>query len=108
MKPKQINIEHIAEQDLYSVYVKKKVYYPEIWGEKERLETETESTIHAVGDLKDIQDYFKLKYPNRIIEVEKVSLDYKFRAAVITPDLGKKSRELRDLEKKVKKESRDI
>lgn len=108
MEPEKTLIEHVAGQPLYSVRIMKTVHYAETHWERERSENKLESQSYALGNLEDIKAYFELKHPDKLVEVEKVRLNYKYKAMKITPELGEKARELKDLEKKVQEESKNI
>lgn len=107
MKPKKMKIEHIAKQGVYEVRREYEKYYDN-WFDGEGSNTYTEFLAYAVGDPEDIKAYFEVKKPREVIKIIKLDLNYEYNALEITPELGKKSKEIKNLERKVKQESREI
>lgn len=107
MKPKKIRITHLAKKHIYEVYREYKEYYDN-WFDGEGSRTKTEFLSHAIGDPEDIKDYFEAKNLGETIQVKPLRLNYTYDALELTPELGKKAREIKSLEKKVQKGTQEL
>jgi hypothetical protein len=99
-----MKIKDIVKEDIYTVY-RQYAYNADTW-EDHHDHTRTENIAYATGNLKNIEFYFKAKYPDWDVRVEKLSIPYEAEIIEVTSELGKEAKIIEkkrtNLEKKIK------
>lgn len=113
MEPGTAKIVYSEDRALYSVIKVKTWWTAETWGEKSREMHNRSFLCYAVGEPQDIKDYYEVCTPGSDIEIEvkkvtQVDLNQEYNAKVISTELGREARDVKDIKKKLQEMERKL